>query len=298
MTRIATVFVATGLQGSSVVNALLSDGTFTPRAVTTDASSDAAKALADKGCEVVEAKFDDKEAIERAVTGAECVFLVTLCWDEEVPEQTQGINVVEACERTGVKFIVFSTLPGLRDVSRGKYTRVPEFEDKASIQRYLETSPIPCASISPGSFMENIPRGFLNCPFEKTDSGFILNTHEPEGCVIIQTWIGRDMGRAVVALFTQFQTRLDEIDKKMFVLGSQRATTEEFAQGLARGLGKPVEVRRLGKTGDPAIDELYDVTTEFDWFPEIDVPDKRLEALGVTVGTVEEFARTVLEKHL
>ncbi|KAL1678401.1 hypothetical protein EV122DRAFT_290338 [Schizophyllum commune] len=248
MTRIATVFVATG---SSVVNALLSDGTFTPRAVTTDASSDAAKALADRGCEVVEAKFDDKEAIERAVTGAECVFLDTLCWNDEVPEQTQGINVVEACERTGVKFI-------------------------AAVQKYLETSPIPCASISPGSFMENVPRGFLDCPFEKTDSGYILNTREPEGCVIIQTWIGRDMGRAVVALFTQFQTRLDEIDKKMFVLGSQRATTEEFAQGLARACRS----RRLRKTGDPAVDELYDATTEFDWFPEIDVPDKRLESLA------------------
>ncbi|KAL1729649.1 hypothetical protein EV714DRAFT_212619 [Schizophyllum commune] len=289
MTRIATVFVATGLQGDSVVNALLSDGTFTPRAVTTDASSDDAKALADRGCEVLEAKFDDKDAIERAVTGAECVFLVSA---------SLTACVVEACERTGVKFIVFSTLPGLRDVSRGKYTRVPEFEDKAAVQKYLETSPIPCASISPGSFMENVPRGFLDCPFEETDTGYILNTREPEGCVIIQTWIGRDMGRTVVALFDQYKTRLDEIDKKMFVLGSQRATTEGFAQGLAKGLGKPVHVRRLGKTGDPAVDELYDATTEFDWFPEIDVPDKRLEALGVTVGTVEEFARTVLKEHL
>ena len=60
------------------MNALLSDGTFTPRAVTTDANSDAAKALADRGCEVVEANFDDKNAIERAVTGAECVFLVSV----------------------------------------------------------------------------------------------------------------------------------------------------------------------------------------------------------------------------
>ncbi|KAI5886365.1 NAD(P)-binding protein [Schizophyllum commune H4-8] len=277
MTRIATVFVATGLQGSSVVNALLADGTFTPRAVTTDARSDAARALVDRGCEVVEAKFDDREAIQRAVTGAECVFLVTLCWNEEVAEQTQGINVVEACESAGVKFIVFSTLPRLRDVSHGKYTKVSEFEDKASVQKYLETSPIPCASISPGSFMENITRGFLDCPFEKTDTGYVLNTHEPKGCVIIQTWVGRDMGRAVVALFTQYQTRLDEIDRKMFVLGSQRATTEEFAQGLARGLEKPVEVRRLAKTGDPAMDELYDATTEFDWSPRLTYPTSALK---------------------
>ena len=34
---------------------------------------------------------------------------------------------------------------------------------------------------------------------------------------------------------------------------------------------------------------------EFDWHPGVDVPDKRLEALGVRVGTIAEFARTVLK---
>ena len=85
MSRIATVFLATGVQGTSAVQALIKDGTFTPRAVTRNANSDAARALAALGAEVVEATYDDKEAIKRAVTGAECVFLVRIvvarCYD-------------------------------------------------------------------------------------------------------------------------------------------------------------------------------------------------------------------------
>ena len=94
MPRIATVFLATGLQGmyracfracglhlitspgSSVIRALLKDGTFTPRAVTRDATSDAAQALLKQGCEVVEVQLDNKESVKKAVTGAEVVALV------------------------------------------------------------------------------------------------------------------------------------------------------------------------------------------------------------------------------
>ena len=94
MARIATVFLATGLQGmyracfracglhlmtspgSSVIRALLKDGTFTPRAVTRDATSDAAQALLKQGCEVVEVQLDNKESVKKAVTGAEVVALV------------------------------------------------------------------------------------------------------------------------------------------------------------------------------------------------------------------------------
>ena len=129
--------------------------------------------------------------------------------------------------------------------------------DKASIQKYLESSGIPCASICPGGFLENLTRGcvckhtppippstyqvsscarsLLGCPFEETEAAYIYNTYEPEGCKLIQTWIGRDMGLAVAALFTQYATRAPEIDHQTFVLGCQRATTEVVAAELAKG---------------------------------------------------------------
>ena len=75
----------------------------------------------------------------------------------------------------------------------------------------------------------------LGCPFEEKEDKFIFNTREPEGCKLIQTWTGRDMGLAVTALFTQYDARAAEIDHQTFVLGCRRATTEEVAAELAEG---------------------------------------------------------------
>jgi uncharacterized protein YbjT (DUF2867 family) len=57
-----------------VIDTLLADKTFTPRAVTRNASSDAAKLLASRGAEVVEADLWDRESVKRALVGCEAVF--------------------------------------------------------------------------------------------------------------------------------------------------------------------------------------------------------------------------------
>jgi uncharacterized protein YbjT (DUF2867 family) len=80
MSRIATVFGATGTQGSSVVAALQADGTFVPRAITRNKNSNAALKLASQGVEVVEADLWNKESLVKALAGSECVFgLYVLC---------------------------------------------------------------------------------------------------------------------------------------------------------------------------------------------------------------------------
>ena len=66
--------------GSSVLNAILKDGTFKPRAVTRDVNSPAARKLAEQGCEVVQADMADKDAVKRAVDDAEAVFAVNILW--------------------------------------------------------------------------------------------------------------------------------------------------------------------------------------------------------------------------
>ncbi|KAJ7605262.1 hypothetical protein DFH06DRAFT_979257 [Mycena polygramma] len=62
--RIVTVFGATGLQGTSGVNAILVDGTFTARAVTRNPASETAKKWSERGAQV--AKTD---LMEKAVAG-------------------------------------------------------------------------------------------------------------------------------------------------------------------------------------------------------------------------------------
>jgi uncharacterized protein YbjT (DUF2867 family) len=76
MSRIVSIIGATGTQGGSVVSALLSEGTFVPRAITRDDASDAAQKLKARGVEVVQVDSTDPESITNSIKGSEAVFLV------------------------------------------------------------------------------------------------------------------------------------------------------------------------------------------------------------------------------
>ena len=76
-TKTIAVLGATGVQGGSVVRALLKDE-WKIRAITRDVSKEAAKSLAkEEGVEVVSANIDDGEGLGR-------VFEVRFCFDDVV----------------------------------------------------------------------------------------------------------------------------------------------------------------------------------------------------------------------
>lgn len=66
MAKTIVVTGATGTQGSSIVRVMLETGEWKVRAVTRNAESDAAKAIAAKGAEVVVADYDDEKSIKKA----------------------------------------------------------------------------------------------------------------------------------------------------------------------------------------------------------------------------------------
>ena len=70
--KVIAVVGATGSQGGGLVRAILEDkdGPFAVRALTRDASSDKALALAEMGAEVVEVDVSDRVSLERAFDGA------------------------------------------------------------------------------------------------------------------------------------------------------------------------------------------------------------------------------------
>ncbi|KAL1730100.1 hypothetical protein EV714DRAFT_237017 [Schizophyllum commune] len=280
MARIATVFGATGKQGSSVVRALLADGTFKPRAVTRDVNSPAARKLAKQGCEVVQADMADKDSVKRAVDDAEVVFAVTIPFIA-VSELDQGINIIDASKEAGVRFLVFSTLPSLKALSNGKYPNIIPAE---------------------GNFLENVLASHVGLPpFSKTDNGYVMHLLGKPNMVLPWTWINRDLGPAVMALMKQYNTRSSEIVRQTFVLGVARATAEEVAAELAKG--KTGQARRGQMHGylcgtDGERYGKYAFSTEFEWYPGVEIPDPRLTKLGVEVGSIEEFARTTLKAYV
>jgi hypothetical protein len=60
--------------GSSILKALLADGTFTPRAVTRNPNSEKALKLKELGAEVVQADLRDVPSLKNAMNGVEVVF--------------------------------------------------------------------------------------------------------------------------------------------------------------------------------------------------------------------------------
>jgi len=107
--KIITVFGATGNQGGSVSKVFFDDPSlhskYNIRAVTRDPTKDSAKALAEKGAELVKADLDDQESLKKAFAGSYGVFAVTNFWEHGLKQKEiqQGKNVVDAAKAAGVK---------------------------------------------------------------------------------------------------------------------------------------------------------------------------------------------------
>lgn len=129
--RIIAVVGASGQQGGGVVRALQAQGQFKVRALTRN--PDKHRGLAD---EVVEADLDRPATLAAAFQGAYGVFLVTNAWEKGTGEIQQATAVVRAAKDAGVKHFIWSTLPDVEAISRGKL-HVPHFTAKAKVDRIV-----------------------------------------------------------------------------------------------------------------------------------------------------------------
>src|SRR4029077_3658118 len=83
------VIGGTGGQGGGVVEALLASGQFKVRVASRNPASDAAKALARRGVEVVKADLLDAASLRLLFEGAHGAFVVTNFWDPaQMPRET------------------------------------------------------------------------------------------------------------------------------------------------------------------------------------------------------------------
>jgi uncharacterized protein YbjT (DUF2867 family) len=129
--KLIAVIGATGQQGGGVLRALKASGQFEVRALTRDPGKH--RALAD---EVVRADMDRPETLEPAFAGAHGVFLVTNFWQPGTDELEQATAAVRAAKAAGVRHFIWSTLPDVEAISRGKL-HVPHFTGKAKIDRIV-----------------------------------------------------------------------------------------------------------------------------------------------------------------
>src|SRR5580704_4846121 len=129
--KLIAVVGATGLQGGAVVRALQANGQFKVRALTRN--PDKHPQLAD---EVVLADLNRPETLKAAFAGAYGVFLVTNAREPGADERKQALAAVRAAKDAGVQHFIWSTLPKVATISRGKLD-VPHFTHKANSDRVV-----------------------------------------------------------------------------------------------------------------------------------------------------------------
>ena len=129
--KLIAVVGATGQQGGAVVRALQASGQFKARALTRNPAKHPKL-----GDEVVLADLNRPETLKAAFAGAHGVFLVTNSWEAGADEPNQALAAVQAAKDTGVHHLIWSTLPNVETISRGKIN-VPHFTDKAKVERIV-----------------------------------------------------------------------------------------------------------------------------------------------------------------
>src|SRR5882762_2270686 len=142
---------ATGQQGGAVARELLARK-HTVRAMTRKSDSDAAKALARQGAEVVKGDLNDSESLRRALQGAWGVFAVQNTWEAGVEgEEQQGKRIAELARRAGVQHYVYTSVG-----SAHRRTGIPHFENKWRVEQTVRKLAFPSyAILRPVFFMEN-----------------------------------------------------------------------------------------------------------------------------------------------
>ncbi|KAK4541526.1 hypothetical protein LTR36_007972 [Oleoguttula mirabilis] len=139
---------ATGIQGGSVVRALLNVDGYTIRAITRNRQSEKAQALQAKGVEVVEADLNDVAALKTAFAGSHAIYAVTNFFDAYPTvgaekamdiEARLGTNLaIAAAATSSLQHYIWSTLPNTRRVSGGKIV-VPHYEAKNRVDDYIKS---------------------------------------------------------------------------------------------------------------------------------------------------------------
>jgi hypothetical protein len=208
--KIIAVMGATGAQGGGLVRAILAeaDGPFRVRAITRDANSEGAQALAALGAEVVAANVDNGPSIVRAFEGAAGAYCVTFYWAHMDPEReiAEAHTLADAAKQADVGHVIWSTLedtrlwvplesnemPTIHD-----HYKVPHFDTKGESNRFFFTR-VPTTFLLTSFYWDNLIHFGMN---PKPDGNgrymFVL----PMGDVKMPGIAAEDIGKCAYGIF-------------------------------------------------------------------------------------------------
>jgi uncharacterized protein YbjT (DUF2867 family) len=269
---------ATGKQGGATIRHLVKRGGFKLRAMTRKPDSDAAKAVAALGAEVVAGDLNDAASLERAVKGAWGVFAVQNTWEAGVEgEEEQGKRLAKIAKDAGVQHFVYSSVG-----SADRKTGIPHFDNKFRVEETVKKLGFPSHVIlRPVFFMENLPSPwFLNG--DKLTSALKRETK-------LQMVAVDDIGKFSAAAFAE----ADKFKGAEIEYAGDAVTMDEAAAAVGELTGKTVTYQPIPIAAVRANSD--DFAKMLEWFDAVgygaDIP--ALEARwGIRPITLRQWVRS------
>jgi uncharacterized protein YbjT (DUF2867 family) len=212
--KTVAVVGATGQQGGAVLHALLQrHEPITIRALTRHPKGRVAHKLAShSNVEICTCDMNDPASLDEAFKGTDAVFGMTDFWKgaggDPIKEKQQGINLVDAAMRQGVKHFVFSSLedtrPRVGDKCKERLMAdmtVPHFDAKNEVEKYMFESfnqLYQATAVYPGIFMENLLPGQGLSPQKQENGSYTL--YLPTGDAKLAWTTVEDIGGVVAAV--------------------------------------------------------------------------------------------------
>jgi uncharacterized protein YbjT (DUF2867 family) len=273
--RVVLITGATGKQGGAVARELAGKG-FTLRAMTRKPDSDAAKALASQGIQIVKGDLDDAASLRKALEGAWGVFGVQNTWEAGVEkEEEQGKRLAETARETGVQHFVYTSVG-----SAQRKTGIPHFDNKWRVEETVRGLKFPShVIIRPVFFMENLlSPWFLNG--DKLYAGMDPKT-------VLQMIAVEDIGKYGARAFTDAAA----LDRREIDIAGDAATIPAAAATLSQALAKSIEFVRV------PIEDVRKNSEDFalmlEWFDKVgydaDIAGNA-KAFGIKPTTLAEWA--------
>jgi uncharacterized protein YbjT (DUF2867 family) len=267
-----TVIGSTGQQGSAVIDALL-EKRVPVRAVTRNPNGDKARALDERGVEVVYADLEDVDSVRAAFDGAAAAFAMTTHGGLDGPkrEVAHGRVIAAAAADAGLPFLVYSSVGG---VERG--SGVPHFESKRRVEEVLLEA-VPVTFVRPTFFMETL-RLMI-----RRDGARVIIGMPLAGDVGLQMISVRDIGRAAAALLLMGDPAVAPVE-----IAGDELTGEQIAVRIAHRLGSPTTYVQLPLD---VLGDDEDLKMMFGWLARLPAYQADFARTRELVGGVEDLSR-------
>ena len=245
---------ATGRQGGAIANELLNAG-WTVRAMTRRPECAEARALAERGAEVVRADFDDEASLRKAFEGVWGTVAVQNTWEAGVEkEEVQGKRYARVAKDAGVQQFLYQSVGCAH-----RKTGIPHFDNKARVEETIRSLGFPSyVVIRPVFFMENLLSPWFK---PSIDQGTLAFGVQPD--TRLQMIAVQDIGKYGFQVFDRHESRNGrEID-----IAGDALTAPEIARILSDVTGRQIRYQQVPIEEIRKGSEDYAVMLE--WFDRV-----------------------------